>query len=499
MTASSSANHNDNSASSPAQPGARTGLLTAGETPRDAAGAFANVADRLALLGSLALAEERLRETQRVARIGSWELDARTAKFTCSDEMYRILGLDPAHGEPDLDRYLACFYADDIPAHRRAVDQARTGGQSYQLYARIGRDGATARWAHALGQAETDAAGHVIRLYGTVMDIHDRAEAEQRFRVLFDRSSDAHLLLDNDAIIDCNNAALRLMRCSEPSELLSSKFLDLAPDTQPDGQRSADEFAAISATARQSGFHRFEWQCMNVDGQEFTAEVTLTPMTPGPRPVLLAMLHDLTERKRADQQIKDYAIVLEYQNVQLETANTKLAALATTDGLTGLKNRHALEQGLGTEFMLARRFGTPLSLVLLDVDSFKQFNDTFGHPAGDDVLKAVARILRGNARDTDLVARFGGEEFLVVLAETDLDGARRLAERIRGDIETAPWPLRPVTASFGVVELAAGMRGENDLIALADQALYRAKAGGRNQVATHAPAPSAAEETTIAV
>jgi len=315
--------------------------------------------------------------------------------------------------------------------------------------------------------------------------------SEERFRVLFDRSTDAHILLDGCAIIDCNNAALRLMRCADAGELLSSTFLRFAPEHQADGQLSVDKFAMISATARESGFHRFEWLCVNAEAQEFTAEVTLTPMTMGNRPVLLAMLHDLTERKRADQQIKDYAIVLEYQNVQLETANAKLAALATTDSLTGLKNRHALEQGLGTEFMLARRFGTPLALVLLDVDSFKQFNDTFGHPAGDEVLKSVARLLRRNAREADIVARFGGEEFLVVLAETDLEGARQLAERIRADIEAGPWPLRPVTASFGVVELGQGMRSENDLISLADRALYQAKSDGRNRVATHTP-PGAA-------
>lgn len=159
----------------------------------------------------------------------------------------------------------------------------------------------------------------------------------------------------------------------------------------------------------------------------------------------------------------------------------ELAALAVTDGLTGLRNRRSFQERLGQEVARAHRNGTPLSIAMLDVDWFKEYNDTFGHPAGDHVLKEVADVLKRNARQTDLVARYGGEEFVLILPHTELAGAVKLAERIREDIATAPWPLRPVTASLGVAEIAP-LDTATSLVTRADVSLYRAKSGGRNAV-----------------
>jgi diguanylate cyclase (GGDEF)-like protein len=122
----------------------------------------------------------------------------------------------------------------------------------------------------------------------------------------------------------------------------------------------------------------------------------------------------------------------------------------------------------------------PLSLILLDVDHFKSFNDTFGHPAGDDVLRQIASAMSGCCRTTDVPARIGGEEFAVLLPGTGTEGAEVLAERIRQAIEAGPWPLRPVTASFGIATL--GPTGPQSLIEAADRALYQAKHTGRNRI-----------------
>ncbi|WP_301002550.1 GGDEF domain-containing protein [Capsulimonas corticalis] len=175
-------------------------------------------------------------------------------------------------------------------------------------------------------------------------------------------------------------------------------------------------------------------------------------------------------------------VVLEFQRNELEKANAELEALATTDGLTGLKNHQAFQECLSEEVQRALRHGQSLSLVLMDVDHFKHFNDTHGHPAGDVVLKTVALILREVARDTDLTARYGGEEFVTILPETDIEGASALAERLRASIERHYWPLHPVTASFGVAALKHTDICGADIIARADRALYQAKAAGRNRV-----------------
>jgi diguanylate cyclase (GGDEF)-like protein len=160
--------------------------------------------------------------------------------------------------------------------------------------------------------------------------------------------------------------------------------------------------------------------------------------------------------------------------------------LATIDGLTGLLNRRTLTTQLAARVREAQRYRRPLSLVLLDVDHFKKVNDTHGHPAGDAVLRGVAAVARAQARETDLVARYGGEELAVVLPETDAAGARTIAERLRAAVEgtshvTEQGSLR-VTVSVGVATWPGGGQNPDELLTTADRALYRAKQTGRNRV-----------------
>jgi len=173
----------------------------------------------------------------------------------------------------------------------------------------------------------------------------------------------------------------------------------------------------------------------------------------------------------------------------LASANALLEGLATTDGLTGIKNHRAFQECLDQEWKRFERDTGDLSVILIDVDRFKQYNDTYGHPGGDQVLKSVARILTTHARDVDFVARYGGEEFVVVAVDADIDGAMLLAERLRSAVENEPWALREVTASFGVATAGRGMSTPADLIAAADSALYRSKQDGRNRV-THVDMPA---------
>lgn len=175
---------------------------------------------------------------------------------------------------------------------------------------------------------------------------------------------------------------------------------------------------------------------------------------------------------------------LENQQKALLEANNQLEALATHDPLTGVKNRRAFNEKLAEEWSRATRYGTPLSLVLMDVDKFKSYNDTFGHPAGDEVLKKVARTLMAAVRTTDFFARYGGEEFVLILPNTDADGAMILAERLRQKIEGAAWKERPVTASMGIASITPDIKNPPDLTQAADNALYASKENGRNRV-TH--------------
>jgi diguanylate cyclase (GGDEF)-like protein len=175
----------------------------------------------------------------------------------------------------------------------------------------------------------------------------------------------------------------------------------------------------------------------------------------------------------------------------LESANRTLARQAMSDGLTGLANRRQLDVTLGNEFSRAMRHGAPLAFIMLDVDYFKQYNDRYGHGAGDEVLRAVSQLIRALTpkRPGDLTARYGGEEVAILLPNTELAGACAVAERIREAV--AQLRLRHEGSPFGAVTLSAGVatltpqRGvhlASMLVAAADQALYAAKSAGRNRV-----------------
>jgi diguanylate cyclase (GGDEF)-like protein len=180
--------------------------------------------------------------------------------------------------------------------------------------------------------------------------------------------------------------------------------------------------------------------------------------------------------------VKNQHAELQLREADLEEANRQLAELAITDSLTGLKNHRTFQERVRDEVARAIRCDTPLSVLLLDIDNFKSYNDTFGHPAGDAALRGVAEILQVTARATDIVTRYGGEEFAIILVGTDTDSARVAAERFRAAIEAAHWPERQVTVSAGVASLFAP--DVTELIESADKALYRSKKRGRNCI-TH--------------
>jgi diguanylate cyclase (GGDEF)-like protein len=173
----------------------------------------------------------------------------------------------------------------------------------------------------------------------------------------------------------------------------------------------------------------------------------------------------------------------------------RVASQAATDSLTGLANRRTLDEELALEWRRAHRVGDSLAFVLLDLDDFKKVNDSHGHPAGDAVLRSVGEILGAGVRHVDLAGRYGGEEFALILPETDLAGALKLAERIRARLETTAVELPSgetlhTTASFGVA-VNDELTTAEQLVAAADEALYAAKAAGKNCVR---PRPSDAGE-----
>lgn len=164
-----------------------------------------------------------------------------------------------------------------------------------------------------------------------------------------------------------------------------------------------------------------------------------------------------------------------------------LAERAEVDGLTGLANRAAFNRRWAQEAGESQRYGRPLSLAVLDIDHFKKINDTYGHPAGDEVIQGFARVISGHTRDCDIACRYGGEEFCIIMPETAPEAAKIVGERIREAMMDAVWPRHPehtVTVSCGIAGIAAGQSAltAEQWLDRADKALYNAKHGGRNRV-----------------
>jgi diguanylate cyclase (GGDEF)-like protein/PAS domain S-box-containing protein len=213
------------------------------------------------------------------------------------------------------------------------------------------------------------------------------------------------------------------------------------------------------------------------DGSPYVLEWTSYPLLDdqGTPLCFVAIQRDGTHRTQ-------YERIIAEKNRLLEEANVHLEMQALTDGLTGLHNFRSFQAKIAEEFERSRRYKLPLSVVMLDVDHFKGFNDSFGHPAGDSVLQDVGRLMLETSRAVDFAARYGGEEFIMILPNTDANGALIFAERLRGNIENAAWPQRPITVSVGIASRDEQTQTPLELIQRADAALYKSKERGRNRV-----------------
>jgi diguanylate cyclase (GGDEF)-like protein len=227
----------------------------------------------------------------------------------------------------------------------------------------------------------------------------------------------------------------------------------------------------VLARVRSDGYADGETVRMRrFSGEEFWALVSAKAIEFDGAPAVLAGITDVTEQKLLEGRLRE---------------------LATQDELTGLYNRRQFVELAEAEVARARRTGTPLSLAMLDIDHFKAVNDVFGHPVGDLALRELARAMRETLRTSDVPARIGGEEFVVLLRDTGLDGAvsvtERLRERVgRAEVSAGVDRVARFTVSGGVAELAPGERLDA-LLARADEALYRAKEDGRNRTVTSLP------------
>jgi diguanylate cyclase (GGDEF)-like protein/PAS domain S-box-containing protein len=296
------------------------------------------------------------------------------------------------------------------------------------------------------------------------------AAEEDHFRVLAEGSSDMVTRIGLDELVHyASPSSVRIVGW-RPEQLVGKPAL--AGVNREDMPRIAETIAALKRGETEEA--RITYRTRHREKSEIWIESTLrvTRKVNGEIDGVVAISRDMTEHKGLEE---------------------RLETLATEDGLTGIANRRLFDERLSQEWRRASRDGTCLSLLMIDVDHFKSFNDTYGHPAGDRCLRSIARVLAAEAhRTTDLAARYGGEEFAMLLPNTDAAGCARIGERIRRALREAAiphannLPSGRVTASFGGATCRPGAErsvGHASLIEAADRALYAAKDGGRDRLA----------------
>lgn len=300
---------------------------------------------------------------------------------------------------------------------------------------------------------------------------------------VFQGSGEAIIITDPQAIIVDVNPAFEAIFGYAQEEVRGKNPRMLS------SRREAPAFyQAMWQTLLREGFWQGEIWDTHRDGSEHPKLVSISAVrNAGGMPCnFVGYYTDISERKRAEVELERYRQNLERlvhaRTQALEQANAELERLATTDPLTGLFNRRTfLERGEQCQ-LNAQRYGTPYSMVIIDIDHFKSINDRFGHDRGDQVLKTVVQRIQAGLRETDTLARWGGGEFIVLSPQSTCEGTILLAERLRQSLAESPLEtVGQVTASFGVAGYVAGDNLDT-LVKRVDAGLYAAKHAGRNRV-----------------
>ncbi|CUW39904.1 Putative diguanylate cyclase with hemerythrin-like metal-binding domain-containing protein [Magnetospirillum sp. XM-1] len=355
--------------------------------------------------------------------------------------------------------------------------------------------------------------GGFITLY---TDITERREAEETLRdkegllrLIFDNSSVAIFTIDSSGRIGAANQRMAEMFMMPLESLISMEYVDLVDPVEQETARKnmADHLVQDRANVN---LERHYWRS---NGTAFWGQLTARhmPAYRDGRAGLVCVVSDITERKIAEQHLAERSHELEVLNQELSKTVAALAAsnaelvaareelehLARHDTLTGAWSRIRIEESAQQEMLRNSRYGHPVSLIFIDLDHFKRVNDGYGHAVGDEVLKTFCDIAQKCMRSTDLLGRWGGEEFVIVTPNSGLMIAILLAERIRKAVMAFDFPgVGHVTASFGVAEYREDETWESWLCR-SDAALYAAKEGGRNRVVTDACEADEADEAEL--
>lgn len=417
--------------------------------------------------------EDRLRAILDGTRAGTWEWNLDTDGIIVNARWCEMLGYEPSELEPitRMTWESLCHPADLAIARRRVSRYLKGEIPFYESVLRLRHKAGGWCWVHSRGILMTDESGSGARWFvGTHLDVTHERESQLHLEQL--AKSLPGFIFSFEMTAEGRWHFPYLNRDWDHHDVpkdgegvdISSLFKGIHPEDVP----------AVEASVRASFARLRPWKCefrAIVDDQTHWMEAAAQP------------------EKDVDGNVTWYGMAINID--QRKALELELQRLSVTDELTGLFNRRYMMGKLEEFFGIYQRYGTAFSLVSLDIDHFKRINDRFGHLGGDCVLRHFAQVLAERVRKTDIVARTGGEEFMLLLPNTDLDSALTVAESLRQAIEAQPIEVSEdervyITVSEGVVQMGRHLRSFQEMLAVCDKSLYRAKHLGRNQVVVSA-------------
>ncbi len=427
--------------------------------------------EKLSLKRQLAEQERHIRKSelqlaraQKIAHLGCWEWDVVTGRTHWSDELYRIFGLAPASVPASYKGLLERVHPDDREAVKRIVQDALNKRQSIiSHYCRIVRPNGSIRTIHGQGEVLVNDSGKVTAVVGTSHDVTESRKMEEeraQLAMIVESSHDAIFSISMDNVITSWNRGAEKIFGYTAAEIIGSQIFTLIP-----ADRSDERSHIMQKILRDEQVRHFETVRIRKDGSPIYVSITTSPLLDVDGKIIgnSVIARDVTERKRMEELIKHQA---------------------HHDTLTDLPNRQLFMDFLSLELAQTRRDESKLALLFLDLNGFKQVNDTLGHSCGDRLLQEVAQRLKACIRETDTVARLGGDEFTVLMpALGQTDDVGTVLRKILRVFET-PFIIEGVavdtTTSIGICMFPDDGESSDELMKKADIAMYDAKGSGRN-------------------